>query len=156
MNDSQRFFLLLCLCGTVNGFTANITNITTSPNPAEIDRFPLMILVSFTVDVTSSSLDAPAATPPTYLDSIVEVCPPHPYEDHCFVFPAGKLNRSAGHYHSQAKIAADNAWWLARPGDFTKGRYTTDLAVCDGNCVKWLQKPVILAETHSTFDVADN
>ena len=38
-------------------------------------------------------------------------------------------------------------------GDFTAGEYTTDMAVCDGACVKWLKKPTILAEQHSRFHV---
>ena len=95
---------------------------------------------------------------PNYLDMIVEVCPPHPYESHCFVFPAGHLNRSTtGTFHAEAKIATDNAWWSDHPpSDMTAGIYTTDIAICDGNCVKWLTKPIVLAEIYSRFVIVQN
>jgi hypothetical protein len=74
-----------------------------------------------------------------------------------FIFPAGNFSRpSAGQklaIHAQAKIALDFAWWQRPPGDFTKGKYSADFALCDGPCAKWFKKPVILAEQTKTLDV---
>ena len=145
----------------------------------EVDRFPFIIKIEFIATVTKSeemkdikdmkdnmkdtkdTKDAEQSkqtqettSAAAYFDSIVEVCPPKPYTDHCFVFPAGKFNRSSGVYYATAKIATDNAWWSKEGGnDIIPGHYTTDLAICDGNCVKWLVKPTILAEMHGYFNV---
>ena len=161
-------FLLLLTpsAGAFKNVTASISNISYSPNPIEIDRFPFDITVSFTATVTAVTdltkraphEALPRSSLPNYLDMIVEVCPPHPYESHCFVFPAGHLNRSTtGTFHAEAKIATDNAWWSDHPpSDMTAGIYTTDIAICDGNCVKWLTKPIVLAEIYSRFVIVQN
>ena len=149
--------LLLCLAPSlggkfpgVAGLNAVMSNVTITPNPAAIDRFPLVILARFTATVEDDEVSGGSDS---YLDAIVELCPPEPYADNCFVYPAGHFNRSAGVYHAQAKIATDFAWWQKPPGDFIKGQYTADFALCDGNCVR-LKKPTILAEQKNwTLDV---
>ena len=132
--------------------SAVITNVTFDPNPVNTGKFPLTIHATFvaTLNIDNTAAHTP---PPAFLDSIVEVCPPHPYEDRCKVFNAGHFNRTAGVYTASAKIPTDFAWWQTPPGDFTLGKYTVDLALCDGLCVKGFKKPNILAETTSSFEV---
>ena len=165
----QTLISIVCLIASTSAnITAIISNVTTTPVDIEVDRFPFIIKIEFIATVTKSeemkdtkdtkdteqSKQTQTTTSPAYFDSIVEVCPPKPYTDHCFVFPAGKFNRSSGVYYATAKIATDNAWWSKQGGnDIIPGHYTTDLAICDGNCVKWLVKPTILAEMHGYFNV---
>ena len=155
----QTLISIVCLIASTSAnFSATISNITTTPVDIEVDRFPFIIKIEFIATVTKSEemkdTKDTKDTSPAYFDSIVEVCPPKPYTDHCFVFPAGKFNRSSGVYYATAKIATDNAWWSKEGGnDIIPGHYTTDLAICDGNCVKWLVKPTILAEMHGYFNV---
>ena len=165
----QTLISIVCLIASTSAnYTAIISNITTTPVDIEVDRFPFIIKIEFIATVTKSeemkdtkdtkdteqSKQTQTTTSPAYFDSIVEVCPPKPYTDHCFVFPAGKFNRSSGVYYATAKISTDNAWWRKQGGnDIIPGHYTTDLAICDGNCVKWLVKPTILAEMHGYFNV---
>lgn len=169
MLQKQTLILIVCLIASTSAnFSATISNTTTTPVDIEVDRFPFIIKIEFIATVTKSeemkdtkdtkdteqSKQTQTTTSPAYFDSIVEVCPPKPYTDHCFIFPAGKFNRSSGVYYATAKIATDNAWWNKKGGDdIIPGHYTTDLAICDGNCVKWLVKPTILAEMHGYFNV---
>ena len=113
--------LLLLLPSLAASLNATITNMTVDPSPANTGRFPLLIHAGFTATVTGNSNHNFDQVPPAFLDAIVEICPPHPFEDQCHIFKGGHFNRTSGVVTAIAEIATDFAWWEFPPGSLILG-----------------------------------